>query len=333
MVGEFTARQLGATHFCGSEPIDGVWTTGDIAVTIACVMPVRFGVGDHRLFVIDFATTTLVRSGSTTVVRPALRSLNTKIHGCADWYNKSLRRNILRHQLLEQMVVVALLGAPKDELAQTLNKLDREGEAYMNHGEKKCRRLKSGWIPFSPEASLWICQCQVYRSLLRWHNGKLRNYGNLCRTARCCQINALFQLTIDDIKLSMLICKEKCDYFRKHRQCHRQQHLTNCPEVAQEQEDDIAERNILAIIKRKKDKAFWCRLNYALGKHVRSQSVRAVQVKDGAGGVLDFDTKEAVQEAIFNKVHRKQYNLAEEAPICQGAIRGQFGYTTTSPTA
>jgi hypothetical protein len=49
--------------------------------------------------------------------------------------------------------------------------------------------------------------------------------------------------------------------------------------------------------------------------------------------VLDFDTKEAVQETIFNKVHRKQYNLAEEAPVCQGAIRGQFGYAATSPTS
>ncbi len=61
--------------------------------------------------------------------------------------------------------------------------------------------------------------------------------------------------------------------------------------------------------------------------------MRAVQVEDGAGGVLDVNTEEAVQEAIFNKVHRKQYNLAEEAPICQGALRGQFEYTATSPTA
>jgi len=61
--------------------------------------------------------------------------------------------------------------------------------------------------------------------------------------------------------------------------------------------------------------------------------VRVVQVEDGAGGVLDFDTEEAVQEAIFNKVHRKRHNLAEEAPICQGALRGQFGYTATSSTA
>jgi hypothetical protein len=48
---------------------------------------------------------------------------------------------------------------------------------------------------------------------------------------------------------------------------------------------------------------------------------------------LDVKTKEAVQEAIFNKVHRKRYNLAKEAPICQGALCGQFGYSATSPTA
>jgi hypothetical protein len=119
----------------------------------------------------------------------------------------------------------------------------------MKHVEKKCHWLKSGRIPFSPEASLWIRQCQVYRSLLRWHNGKLRSYGNLCRTARRWQINAPFQLTIDDIKLCMTICKEKCDYFRKHGLRHRRQHLTNCLKAAQEREDDTAEHNILAIIK------------------------------------------------------------------------------------
>jgi hypothetical protein len=130
VVGEFNAWRLGATHFHGSKPINGVWTTGDIIVTNACVMPVGFGVGDHRLFVIDFATTTLVGSGTTTVVRPALCRLNTKINGCADWYNKSLCQNILRHCLLERMVVAALSGVPKDDRAQMLNKLDQEGEAY-----------------------------------------------------------------------------------------------------------------------------------------------------------------------------------------------------------
>jgi hypothetical protein len=32
-------------------------------------------------------------------------------------------------------------------------------------------------------------------------------------------------------------------------------------------------------------------------------------------------------------VHQKQYNLAEEAPIYKSPLRGQFGYTSTLPTA
>ncbi len=56
-------------------------------------------------------------------------------------------------------------------------------------------------------------------------------------------------------------------------------------------------------------------------------------MEDGAGRVIDHKSEERVQEAIFNKVHQKWYNLAEEAPICQGGLRGQFGYISTSPTA
>jgi hypothetical protein len=43
--------------------------------------------------------------------------------------------------------------------------------------------------------------------------------------------------------------------------------------------------------------------------------------------------QEGVQNAIFNEVHRKQYNLAQEAPLCKGSLKGQFGYMYTSPMA
>jgi hypothetical protein len=178
-----------------------------------------------------------------------------------------------------------------------------------------------------------LCKCQVYRSLLQWHAKKIRNRGNLKCTAWRCQINAPFQLLVKDIKLRLAICKEKCNYFHKHGKHHRQQHLNHCLEAAQEREDKAAECQILVLIKQEKDKAFWCKLNFALGKQICGRSIREVQVEDGFGGVHDVNTEEGVQEVIYSKVHRKQYNLAEEAPICKGALQGQFGYTATSLTA
>ena len=60
VVGSFTNEPLGATFFRGTKPIDGVWATSDIVVTGACVMPAGYGVGDHRMFVVDFLTSSLV---------------------------------------------------------------------------------------------------------------------------------------------------------------------------------------------------------------------------------------------------------------------------------
>jgi hypothetical protein len=267
------------------------------------------------------------------IVCPALRRLNTKIPGCALRYNRALQKNILHHQLLELMINVAKSHENKETISAQLNQLDWEGEQYMKHAEKKCCRIKFGRIPFSPEASLWIHQCQVYHSLLRWHAGKIRNQGNLKHTTRICWIEAPFFLLVEELKLWLEICKQKCDYFRKHGKWHRQQHLNQCLEAAKDKVDYEAERKILAIIGQERDRSFWRRLNFALGKHILGQSIQEVQVEDGNGGILEFDTQEGVQNAIFNEVHRKRYNLSEEAPIRKGFLKGQFGYMLTLPTS
>ncbi len=74
VVGDYTTRRLGATYFRGSAPIDAVWVTSNVAVVNACVMPVGYSVGDHRLFVVDFATALLVGTGCfQQIVQPGLR--------------------------------------------------------------------------------------------------------------------------------------------------------------------------------------------------------------------------------------------------------------------
>ena len=61
VVGTLTGNKIGATFFRGSKPIDAVWATPDIVVVGACVIPEGYGVGDHRLFVLDFLTSSLIR--------------------------------------------------------------------------------------------------------------------------------------------------------------------------------------------------------------------------------------------------------------------------------
>ena len=40
-----------------------------------------------------------------------------------------------------------------------------------------------------------------------------------------------------------------------------------------------------------------------------------------------------MQEAIWDTIHGQRFYLAEQAPVCQGRLRGDFGYMAFSPTA
>ena len=38
-----------------------------------------------------------------------------------------------------------------------------------------------------------------------------------------------------------------------------------------------------------------------------------------------------MENAIWDRIHKKRFHLAEQAPICQGQLRGDFGYLANTP--
>jgi hypothetical protein len=48
---------------------------------------------------------------------------------------------------------------------------------------------------------------------------------------------------------------------------------------------------------------------------------------------MEHTTQDMVEQPIFSKVHEKQYTLAGEAPICNGALFQDFGYTANTPAS
>ena len=123
---------------------------------------------------------------------------------------------------------------------------------YAERGEEMLKD-KSGRVPFSPEAALWIRRTQVYQSLLRYHRGLIRNRGNLKRMARRCRILQCFSIPIKDILQRIKVCIEQCDYFWKHGQQYWRKHLYKCLQNAKDAEDNAKEKETLAIIQREKD--------------------------------------------------------------------------------
>jgi hypothetical protein len=192
--------------------------------------------------------------------------------------------------------------------------------------------LKSGRICFSPESVIWIKQEQIYRSLVEYRLGQVKNRGNLKRAARRQQIQNPFQVSMAELKARLEVCEEQNNYFRKNGEQYQKKHLLQRVKAAREEDKEDIAAKILAIIRREQDQAFWLRLNYTCGK-VKGGSPTSVQVEGPNNSVDEHVTKADVENAIWKNIHRKRFYLAEEAPICKGRMREDLGYNVVSPTA
>jgi len=163
VVGSSTGKRIDPTFFRGQLPIDGVWATSDIRVSNACIMPAGYGIGDHRLFVINMHTSSLIGTASPRARRASSRRLNNRLPHVAKKYAASLEANIIRHRLIEKLGNAHTHGQDKEDTQNRINRVDKEGGQYMTHAERNCRKLKSGRICFSPESVIWIKREQIYR--------------------------------------------------------------------------------------------------------------------------------------------------------------------------
>jgi hypothetical protein len=256
VVGDFTQHPPGAIYFQGSKPIDGVWATSNITVWNEAIVPVGYGIGDHRLFVADFSGTDMIGISHPRVVRSASRRLNAKFPRLATEYVGIMEDKVIHHRLIERMGAAHRKSRSRALATARFNCLDRELGQCMHHGEKKCRKIKSGRIPFYPKASLWKRRTQVYWSLLRFKAGRIKSHGNLKRAARWCNIpNAICLSPLEKYTCASMPASNSVIISGRTASTIDKSTFTAVLR-AREKEDEEAERQILAIIQREKDKNF-----------------------------------------------------------------------------
>jgi len=173
---------------------------------------------------------------------------------------------------------------------------------------------------FSPTNHGIHRSAQVYHSILRSHAGRIENRENLKHTARQSDISQSMSSSTSKIIGQLQVCKEQCNCIHHHGSCYQwfQFHLYNRLDNTCNWEDNVAEKQILAIIQWEKDCIFWWWLNNLLGKDKATYSVWEALVEDVAGNFMEYSSQHAVEQAIWGKVHCKGFHLAEKAPICQG---------------
>ena len=96
---------------------------------------------DHRLFVVDILTLSLVGYDPPKIVRAAARRLNTTIPKAETNYLHKMESLVIKHRIVERLNRADFTSKSKESLKINLDAIDNEQKEYMLHAEKNCRKI------------------------------------------------------------------------------------------------------------------------------------------------------------------------------------------------
>jgi hypothetical protein len=106
---EATGAEAPNSHFRGSEPITTFFGTGGLTLGDAMAYPHWYGIGDHRVFVLEVSAESLFGGKYPTIGSPSSRSLNCKIACVCRNYNNVLKSLVQRHRMHEKLMAINAL--------------------------------------------------------------------------------------------------------------------------------------------------------------------------------------------------------------------------------
>ena len=241
-----TGDQLPATFVSGNRPIDGVFATAGVEVLHAALLPKYGGIGDHRCFILDFVSKSVMGNIFPRVLPPSARKLHCDSERIRDNYNAVLNKLMDRHQMFKKMnELTRLADYMSVEVFQVkLNRWDDEMTDYMRAAEKQCRQYFANPLEWSPEVGIWIRRRRILQQIEKYLLGRVPDARNLFRTCEARNIASPDEFSLALVRTELFICHKKLQELRLKAPEMRVAFLCTRIQEAKDRNDDKAVKDI-----------------------------------------------------------------------------------------
>jgi hypothetical protein len=139
--------------------------------------------GDHRIFVLDFASETILGNVFPWVIPLSCRLLNCDSDKIRNNYITVLNQLSNRHLMFKKMLRI---NRASNHLSPAIvqlrmNKVDMELEQFMKLAEMYSHKYKHSNIEWSPYSSVWIHRWWLLKQVQTFLSGDTRDPHNLFR--------------------------------------------------------------------------------------------------------------------------------------------------------
>jgi len=135
-------------------PVDGIFATPGILASRCGYLPFGEGVynGDHRMLWIDLTFNTAFGHDLPLIASAAARRLKLQCPVTKRRFQRTYKKEVERLQLPLRMLKLeqVMTSPPSQEQTEEYEEIDRLNVESIFLADKKCRKLRTGTIPFSP---------------------------------------------------------------------------------------------------------------------------------------------------------------------------------------
>jgi hypothetical protein len=316
------------SHISGKRPIMGVFSSPGIDCTAALVCAHKIGVGDHRMHVFDFSSKSLLGIESPVAKRPSGRNLHCSIERQRVNYNRVLIQLTKRHRMFKKANILHdaaqnILPFSPAEFQLMYNNWDKEMIELMLAAEKRCRKIKTDTIAWSPVIGEWTRRLNLYRWLIRYRKGLKVNLSNLERSCQRAGFPHPSRITLEAAQVNERACILKLDSYRRNAPEMRKRHLQERLNAAHLRRDEKAAAAIIKILRREYNAKKFSRLRAAFGKK-RGYTVSRVAERAEEGPDTVYSSRHEVETAGAAHLTGR-YREANHAPANSGALLDDIG--------
>jgi hypothetical protein len=313
------------SHFTGQGKISTIFGTPGVITGNGICYPHWYGIGDHRVMVLEIAAHTAFEGAYPTIATPTARILSCKTKRHQEQYCKRLRSLLEEHNMDQRLASIQLLEDENYFIAH--NKWDNELGDFMKCAENSCSHYRDGTIVFSPTVGQWLRKRSVLKWILRWHDGKVPDVRNLLRAAKRLHIDNALSPTRQDIEARLVACLNELYQLRNDAPALRLKHLRWRLSLAKSREDEVAQQEIHRIIVTEAKKRQQRTINRAI-KDPKGRPVLHIEI-DTPTGPQSIHSREDIERHVQHNLQQR-FSLGKRAPINHGSLLRDFGVLGSS---
>ena len=320
-----TGTKLPPTFRSGSNPIDGIFATSGIECVNVTLLPHLGGVGDHRCFIIDFSSESVIGTEFPNIVRVAARKLHCTSKRMIRLYNNELVAKCDEHNMFHRMDEILRLTdyLDEDDFTSLITNLDTEFTEFMLHSENEVSKFMMGHIEWSPKIGIWLSRRWLLKRVQKWMQGAgPPDPRNMFRDCYRMNIPDPRTSTYEAICAQILITNSELARLSKDAPALRQQHLKDLIEEAEGNQEMERAQAITDILRREAQKKTWRKINYST-RPPRGTAPTTIQVETP----IETTTYNTEEEIFDHSSHHlsTRFRHAYSAPIYNSHLLQELG--------